>query len=202
MSKEYAVFGWNISTLNEKVTALEAQGNFVRGYEIPKFSGYDYRAADVVMFLEFSPDILKAWQEKAKAAKQEFTGEVVMPDEPRGYGGPAPGIAEPEKKEESVSFDMGEAETVQVQAVAPVREASTEPEKKVEPVEQKTIVVEDGSGVAGANSYLDTDEVSAVAENLTAAPEPASHSSEAEKPSSKPAKRSTRSRSKSTSKGR
>lgn len=86
--KSYGVFSWNVAKLGEAVSKLEAEGHFVRGYEIPKFSGYTYFEHEVLVFLEHAPDVLQGWKAKAAEVGMKVTAEVDMPKAPRSYGEP------------------------------------------------------------------------------------------------------------------
>lgn len=114
MSKQsIGVFSWNVAKLVEAVSAMEAEGHFVRGYEITKFSGYSYAEHDKLVFLEYAPDVLESWKAKAAEIGMKVAAEIDMPETPRGYGDP-------------IEADFPPTKDVKEKASAPVREGTEE----------------------------------------------------------------------------
>lgn len=89
MKLSIGVFSWSIPRLCDKVTELEKNGDYVKGYEIVKLPGYQFEKHDRLVFLDYQPDVLEAWKAKGDIGK----AEIVMPDEPRKFGDPTPAKA-------------------------------------------------------------------------------------------------------------
>lgn len=86
MKLSIGVFAWSVARLCEKVSELEKNGDHVKGYEIVKLPGYQFQQHDRLVFLDYQPDVLEAWKAKGDIGK----AEIVMPEEPRKFGDPAP----------------------------------------------------------------------------------------------------------------
>lgn len=86
MKLSIGVFSWNSRKLCDEVTEQEKSGDRIIGYEIAKLDGYPFEAHDKIIFLEYTPEVLDAWKAKGDIGK----AEIVMPDEPRKFGDPAP----------------------------------------------------------------------------------------------------------------
>ncbi|MEM8936045.1 MAG: hypothetical protein AAGC77_06530 [Pseudomonadota bacterium] len=79
----YGVFAWNWRHVQDEVNRLEADGVKALGYELPRLAGYEYADLNVLKFLDYSPECLVAWKQKADEAGKEFTAEIFMPEAPK-----------------------------------------------------------------------------------------------------------------------
>lgn len=104
MKMSIGVFSWNSRKLCDAVTEMEKSGDRIIGYEVAKLEGYPFEAHDKLVFLEYSPDILKAWKAKGDIGQ----AEIVIPEEPRKFGDPTPVDADNQTKRKSRRQESGE----------------------------------------------------------------------------------------------
>lgn len=97
MKRSVGVFSWNVAKLCAHVSELEKNGDRVVGYEVGKLDGYPFEQHDRLVFLEYSPDLLSAWKAKGDTGE----AEIVIPEEPRKFGGPIP--VDPPSADETAS---------------------------------------------------------------------------------------------------